>query len=700
MARRTDAGGERLATARPERALQPVNASTPRPTRRPLAAAAFTCVALIVAAYGNFFQNSFQFDDDHVLVNNAFMRSLANAPQFFADARTFSSLPANQTYRPLVSVSLALDHALAGGLSPVVFHASQLVLLLGLWALLAAFFARVMNRASPHPANRYLALFAATLFCVHVVNTETMNLMHARSEIMSTAGILAAFLVYWSGRVGRPRRWLALLPVAVGALAKIPAVLFAPLLFAWEYLLPPAAAAPARLTDGRARLAQAARAAAPAATAAVVLYVFVERVMRVPLQTYGGTSAYHYALTQAWTWVHYLRLYFLPVGLSADTDLGLIQHWYDTRVVTGVVVIAALAEIVRRNARHGERWPIAFGVAWFMIALLPASSFLPLAEPMNEHRAFVAHIGLTLAVTWAARLALRDAFARRELRPSLRKAGAFACCGVVLGSHAIGVHVRNRVWRTDESLWADVTAKSPQNGRAWMNYGVALMARARWQPAKAAFERAEQLTPGYSYVAVNLGVLTGSLGDVAAAERHFKRGLELGPADKVAYDYYARWLVKQGRAEEAIPLLEKALGLAPSDEAVRGLLMDLRAARGDDSIAAALARELLAWNPEDARARAYASGALHVEVAAGYDALVQRGRDLGTKEQYVESALAYRAALKLDDAGFQALNNLGWTLGKLGFFAQAVPVLERAVIAAPNEELARNNLAWVKQNLR
>ena len=53
--------------------------------------------------------------------NNLFIRDLRNLPRFFADARTFSSLPANQSYRPVVTSTLAIDYAL-GGPNPAVFH--------------------------------------------------------------------------------------------------------------------------------------------------------------------------------------------------------------------------------------------------------------------------------------------------------------------------------------------------------------------------------------------------------------------------------------------------------------------------------------------------------------------------------------------------------------------------------------------------
>src|SRR5215213_5177932 len=182
--------------------------------------AALLCLGLIAAAYSNFFANAFHFDDLHVLVNNLFLRDLGNTGRFFTDARTGSSLPANAAYRPLVTLSLALDYHRAGGLRPEPFHATQLALLSLLWLALVDFYRRVLDLCRPESANRanrWLALFAATWFAVHTVNTETMNLMHARSEILSALGVVAGFLVYLASPRLR-RLYLYLVPVALGAL--------------------------------------------------------------------------------------------------------------------------------------------------------------------------------------------------------------------------------------------------------------------------------------------------------------------------------------------------------------------------------------------------------------------------------------------------------------------------------------------------
>ena len=69
----------------------------------------------LLAAYGNHFHNGFHFDDVHTVVNNAAIRQVGNIPQFFRDATNFSSLPSNQSYRPLVSTLLAIDYRLHHG---------------------------------------------------------------------------------------------------------------------------------------------------------------------------------------------------------------------------------------------------------------------------------------------------------------------------------------------------------------------------------------------------------------------------------------------------------------------------------------------------------------------------------------------------------------------------------------------------------
>ena len=194
---------------------EPVRRTTPP---RLFPAACAVAVLVFAGTYVNTLHNSFQFDDTHVIKNNLFIRSVANIPHFFADASTFSSVPANAAYRPLVTTTLAVDYAVGGGLNPTQFHVTQLVLLALLGMMLFFFFRRVFDETVASALNRYAALAAALLFTIHTVNTETANYISARSEILSAMGIIGSFLTYFAFPNLR-RRYLFVLPMVIGALA-------------------------------------------------------------------------------------------------------------------------------------------------------------------------------------------------------------------------------------------------------------------------------------------------------------------------------------------------------------------------------------------------------------------------------------------------------------------------------------------------
>src|SRR5260370_1742620 len=94
-------------------------------------------LVILLAVYANHFHNSFHFDDAHTIVTNAAIRELRNIPLFFRDATTFSSLPSNQSYRPLVSTLFAIEYWLGASpartrLNPFWFHLSIFALFIAL----------------------------------------------------------------------------------------------------------------------------------------------------------------------------------------------------------------------------------------------------------------------------------------------------------------------------------------------------------------------------------------------------------------------------------------------------------------------------------------------------------------------------------------------------------------------------------------
>src|SRR5207247_7844059 len=142
----------------------------------------------------------------------------------------------------------------------------------------------------------------------------------------------------------------------------------------------------------------------------------------------------------------------------------------------------------------------------------------PLAEVANEHRVFLPYIGLALAATCGVQMALQWLTST----PRAFRIAAATLAVAAIGGNAAGTIARNRTWRTEESLWLDVTQKSPANGRALMNYGLTQMAKGELRRASEYFERAATLLPNYSTLEINRGVVASALRDDPAADRPFR----------------------------------------------------------------------------------------------------------------------------------------------------------------------------------
>ena len=72
----------------------------------------------------------------------------------------------------------------------------------------------------------------------------------------------------------------------------------------------------------------------------------------------------------------------------------------DQSIISIALFVALLLRVLWSSSRTPSHRPVAFGLAWFVLALLPASSIFPLAEVTNDHRPFFAYVGLSLAVVW------------------------------------------------------------------------------------------------------------------------------------------------------------------------------------------------------------------------------------------------------------------------------------------------------------
>jgi len=668
----------------------------PTKARIPLLCLGLTLVVL--AAYANHFQNTFHFDDGPTVVENPYIRTLHGAGRFFTDATRFSALPTGRVYRPLVSLSLAIDYWLAKGYKPFVFHLSTFVWFAVQLILMFFLYRRIMDRADPHPSNLWTALAAAACYGLHPANAETVNYIIQRADLYSTLGVVASLLLFAAYPEKRRRGWY-LLPAIAAYLSKAPALIYPLLLLSYVFLIEQEGTF-GNWAANRSKWIAAFRATAPALAVTIVAALLTSILTPATYQG-GAVSPGLYRATQPWVALHYFKCFFLPTDLTADTDWTTVSDPFSGEALIGYIFIAALLVAVWRTARSRELRPIAFGVLWFLLALLP-TSLAALADVTNDHRMFFPFVGLALAVFWSVRLVLFRKTVRLTSRPDWIW-GTLAAVVLVLLLAGIGTRSRNDVWRSEESLWKDVTLKSPKNVRGMMNYGLVFLTRRDYFSALPYLQRAQALNPNYPPVEANLGVALGGLNRDEEAEQHFQRALELAPTLSEPHVFYGRWLLEKGRLPESQAQLEAAVKANRMNLQARELLAQVYNREHNPQAAAQLLEETvtLTFGPEAAkRYMAELNARMKLARAARYpanlrpDELVNLSVKFCQNKNYEDCLGAAEKALDLRPGYAEAYNNMAAALLAMGRLDDGIQAARQALQSKPNYPDAKSNLEW------
>src|SRR4029079_17039651 len=213
---------------------------------------------------------------------------------------------------------------------------------------------------------------------VHPLNTQSVTYVIQRCESFMGMFFLAAFWCYARGATAERGVWwnvAAIACTALGAGCKEMMLVLAPLVFLYD----------CTFLTGCWRVTLRARGLPLALLALPPLAGILALAFTGFFTDPGGTvgfgvkvfTPYTYALTQTEVILHYLRLSFLPIGLTLDyldwkPCTSLAECWPSVAPVAILVPIAPVG--VLRNAA----W--AFPAAWFFICLAPTSTIIPVQD--------------------------------------------------------------------------------------------------------------------------------------------------------------------------------------------------------------------------------------------------------------------------------------------------------------------------------
>jgi tetratricopeptide (TPR) repeat protein len=490
----------------------------------------------IAVAYANGLHIGFQFDDWHVIQENPHIRSLANIPRFFVDPTTASALLQNRDLRPIVQTTLALNYAISGD-ATWSYHLLNLVLH---WAVVLLVFRIVRDHLWLGEAAVPIAAAAALVVAVHPLNTEAVDYVSARSALLTAVFYLGAFDAGVRGR-----RAACLLLFALALLTKAVAMTFPVALAGWF--------AVARAAGERRPMPWALLAALLALDVAAGLW----RAWLIPSAALDGTHAadvtrWVYCMTEWSAYLYYLRLFVWPGALVVDRlDYPIVRHFSDPRAWASLLALGALGALAWRARRRHPA--LTFAALWYAVTLAAESTVFPLAEPVNEHRPYLAMLGLATAAA-VALWHLGRVVAVRTGRPA-----AFAMvCALCVSLLAARTYARNEVWGDTFTLWRDATEKAPANPRAWLNAGNAAMRAGRNDEARRFYLESVRLSPCYAWVLINLSVLERNVGDPAASLRWANEAVACTPSLALVHHYQGAAFLALGRPDDALVAFRRA----------------------------------------------------------------------------------------------------------------------------------------------
>lgn len=522
---------------------------------------------LIATIYANALDIGFYFDDWHVIQDNPHIRRLSNIPRFFVDIDTSSASHQNRTLRPLLSTTFALNYAISGNKA----WSYHLVNILLHWLAAWLTFRIVRDHFWLEDAAIPVGLAAALVVAAHPLNTSAVNYVSARSALLTTVLYLGAF-----DAAARKRYVPSLLLLTLALLTKgIAATL--PLAVLGYWLV--------------ARLKTADRPSWRFFTVlcAIAGAGLIYRKLLLPPSVLDAThaadvTAGRYFMTGWSAYLYYLRLFLWPNALVIDRlDYPVVDSFWQFQAWGSLAVIIVIGMLAWRVRRHHPALTLA--AVWYLVALAAESTVFPLAEPVNEHRPYLAMLGLGSAA--AIGLWQLGVLAGRRLRVPPVWVFTVACTFTITALAATTVG-RNHTWRDDYTLWIDATEKAPKNTRAWGNAGHAALFLGKYDDARTLLMRSHSLAPCYAYTLMNLSVLEWQTGDLDASLRWAERAARCQPGMALVHYYRAAALERVGRPGDALRAYRHTTAIDPQHVNAwfaQGRLLEKRA----DWIGAAIA---------------------------------------------------------------------------------------------------------------
>jgi len=520
--------------------------TTLAPRRRLSAAYALAGILLLTCAiYVPSLTNELtNWDDDKYVTANAAIQSLS-----LHDIAGHFARFVQGNYHPLTMLSLSVDYAL-GGLNPVVYHATNLVLHLVSTALVFVLIRVLVPELQ-------VAAVCALLFGIHPMHVESVAWVAERKDVLYGLFFLSSLVAYvrYAKTARSKYYWLAFALFILSVLSKAMAVSLTVTIVAVDVFL------------GRAFSRRLVLEKIPFVLVSVVFGLVAVAAQRAQgavadalLPFYERIAIASYGLLQ------YLAMLVLPFDQSTFYPYPVLptghlpaSYWL---YPLGVVLLAAATWLVRKRSPR-----TVFGLTFFVLNVaLVLQLFSVGSAIMADRYVYIASIGVFLIAGTA------------YVQLTTTRYGRWAAVGLAAYavSLCVGTYRYSKVWKDSLTLWTHVISRDPQSSLPYYNRGSLLVWMQQYERGISDLSKAIEFQPRYAQAYHNRGAAKKALKDYEGAISDFSRAIEIDPGYKDAYLNLGNTLVSAGDLPDADRVYTQLIAI----EDDRGRLRDVYVKRG------------------------------------------------------------------------------------------------------------------------
>ncbi|MEI6863506.1 MAG: tetratricopeptide repeat protein, partial [Candidatus Omnitrophota bacterium] len=468
-----------------------------------------------VAAYSNTFNNPFQFDDKHNIINNPSIKNLSDLRAVFNFKPT----------RFVTDLSFAVNYHF-GRLNVLGYHIFNLLIHLCCaamvwWLVILTLRTPAFKDTKISGRSGYIAFFAALIFVSHPVQTQGVTYIIQRAASLGALFYISSLAFYAKSRLLRHKNDKALIRLSFYALSFITLILAMfskemTITLPFAILLYEACFFREEGVDWKRVIPFFVTLLIIPATMAVTKSVnFGE--MRLMRELSPGITPSDYLLTQFKVIVTYIWLLFVPVNQNLDYDYPVSRTLFDIPTLSGLILIAIILVIAVKIFRRYRL--VSFGIFFFFLTLIPESSVIPIQDVIFEHRLYLPMAGYAVFLVSA----VYYMFEKKGIKPAII---ILSIAGI---SYSTLAYNRNFVWKDDLTLWNDTIRKSPHKARPLNNRGVAYCSKGNFDRALSDFNKAIELYPKFADAYNARGSAYKYKGDLERALSDYNKAIELNP---------------------------------------------------------------------------------------------------------------------------------------------------------------------------